>query len=312
MADPAPLMSQIADAPAGGRAVWLDANGVRIRAAIWSGGERGTALIFTGRTEYIEKYGRVAAALVKRGYAVVTLDWRGQGLSERALAEPMKGHVGDFAEFQHDVAAVLRLIEDEDLPAPLTLFCHSMGGCIGARALADDRITPVATVMSAPMLSIRMRPHEMGLAPVLIGASRIFGLDDRFTPSPQPTVPYVEKTSFAKNVLTTDAEYYDWMRQHLVAEPKLGLGPPTIGWLARAIEETKALARASVYPGPVLAILGGAEEVVAPSAIRDYAKRQPACELLEVPGAKHEIFMECAAMQDLAWRRIDAFLDQHS
>ena len=50
---------------------------------------RGTVLLLHGRTEFIEKYYPVIEKLLQRGFAVATLDWRGQGLSERPV-----GHRG--------------------------------------------------------------------------------------------------------------------------------------------------------------------------------------------------------------------------
>ena len=60
-------------------------------------------------TEYIEKYAHVAEALNAAGYAVASLDWRGQGLSERACDDPMKGHIDRFSEYQADIDALLAL-----------------------------------------------------------------------------------------------------------------------------------------------------------------------------------------------------------
>ena len=44
---------------------------------------------------------------MKRGLSVVSLDWRGQGLSDRLVEPRLKGHVGDFAEFQRDLDTLL-------------------------------------------------------------------------------------------------------------------------------------------------------------------------------------------------------------
>ena len=65
-------------------------------------GRRGTVCLFQGRAEFIEKYFETVRDLRSRGFAVATFDWRGQGLSDRALADPYKGHVSDFAEFFGD------------------------------------------------------------------------------------------------------------------------------------------------------------------------------------------------------------------
>ena len=105
---PAPFYADVADAPEGARAFWLTAaDGVRLRAVAWTGGRRGTAVIFPGRTEFAEKYGRVAAELVARGFAVAVIDWRGQGLSDRALADRGKGHIDNFSTYMADLQLFL-------------------------------------------------------------------------------------------------------------------------------------------------------------------------------------------------------------
>jgi len=68
-------------------------DGVGLRYARWHPppGRKGTVCLFQGRTEFIEKYFETVRELRARGFAVAMLDWRGQGLSERALSDPRKG-----------------------------------------------------------------------------------------------------------------------------------------------------------------------------------------------------------------------------
>ena len=103
----APFFAAVAEAPPEARSVWLIPGGVRIRVTSWSAGDKGTVVLLPGRTECIEKYGRAAGDLLARGYSVITIDWRGQGLADRALTDPMKGHVNDFAEYQADLDALM-------------------------------------------------------------------------------------------------------------------------------------------------------------------------------------------------------------
>ncbi|MEO0682144.1 MAG: hypothetical protein AAF192_17200, partial [Pseudomonadota bacterium] len=53
---PAPWHSQAPEARRPDVLDHLDLDGLRLRAAAWRGAGRGTALLLTGRTEYIEKY----------------------------------------------------------------------------------------------------------------------------------------------------------------------------------------------------------------------------------------------------------------
>src|SRR5580658_5630040 len=85
-------------------------DGVSIRFARWAPppGRKGTVCIFQGRAEFIEKYFETVRDLRARGFAVATFDWRGQGLSQRALKDPRKGHVGSFAEFAIDLETFMK------------------------------------------------------------------------------------------------------------------------------------------------------------------------------------------------------------
>src|ERR1700681_349677 len=96
-------------------------DGVSIRFARWPPppGRKGTVCIFQGRTEFIEKYFEVARELYARGFAVASLDWRGQGRSERALADSRKGHVTGFAKYGIDLETFVRNVVLPDCPPPL-------------------------------------------------------------------------------------------------------------------------------------------------------------------------------------------------
>ena len=68
-------------------------DGVALRFARWAPppGRKGTVCLFQGRAEFIEKYFETVRDLRARGFAVATMDWRGQGLSERALRNSPQG-----------------------------------------------------------------------------------------------------------------------------------------------------------------------------------------------------------------------------
>src|ERR1700694_6102998 len=75
--------------------------GVALRFARWAPpqGRQGTLLVLPGRTEFIEKYFEVVGEARARGFAVAMIDWRGQGLSGRALLGPRKGHGGRLSGY---------------------------------------------------------------------------------------------------------------------------------------------------------------------------------------------------------------------
>lgn len=305
---PAPFLADVADAPPGARAFWLTASdGVRLRAAVWEGGTRGTAVIFPGRTEFAEKYGRVARALVARGFAVLVVDWRGQGLSDRQAANAMLGHVEDFREYQRDVAALLDLAAELGLPAPFHMVAHSMGGCIGLRTLLE-RGAFASAIMSAPMWRLHMKAATREITARVTRLANLAGLGGRLTPGARP-VPTAVAVGFLDNALTSDPEVYAWCLGQITAHPELSLGGPSMQWTSAALQEMARLAIAPLPSLPTLVFLGGEETVVASATIRRTVARMAAGALVELPGARHEIFMERPEIVAEVWDRIDGFLD---
>jgi lysophospholipase len=304
----APFHAEVADAPEGGRGWWLTtSDGVRLRAVVWTGGTRGTAVIFPGRTEFAEKYGRVAGRLVARGFAVAVIDWRGQGLSDRHPVNPLLGYVADFREYQRDVAALMELDARLGLPEPHYMVAHSMGGCIGLRTLLE-RPDFRAAVFSAPMWHLQMRAATRELTSKMTRLASLVGLGGRLLPgaSQQPTLL---AATFEDNALTSDRATFDWCLRQITAHPELALAGPSMQWTYAALEEMARLYVAPLPRLPVLALLGGDEEVVSPSVIRKQVSRMAEGELAEFPAARHELFMERPAIVEQVWERINRFLD---
>ena len=306
----APLDNIIAEGPTDGRAEWLKtSDGVRIRVAVWHAeGPRGTVFVLPGRTEYVEKYGRAAAVLAEAGYATLSIDWRGQGLADRALDDAMVGHVGNFAEYQLDMQAALGFARAEGLPEPYYMMAHSMGGCIGLRSLMTCTDF-AAAAFSAPMWGILMAAWMRPLAVMLAGASHWLGYAGRYAPGTGPST-YVLDAPFAGNTLTTDAEMWDYMRRQAIAQPGLSLGGPSMAWLDAALAECHALSLMASPGVPAVCTLGLQERIVdvAPIHLRMAQWRGGRLDL--AAAAEHEVMMERpatrAAFFDKAIRLFEA------
>jgi len=298
---PAPLHEDVAGAPPGGEAWWLPtADGAEVRVGVWPAASdtpaRGTVLIFPGRTEYIEKYGPAAGVYTAQGYAVLTLDWRGQGLTERAFPDRRLGHVLSFAEYQRDLTAALNLASWLDLPGPMFLVAHSMGGCIGLRALHEG-LDVRAVAFSAPMWGVQMEWWEPPLAWMSAIAAPLPGLGGKLTPrTTLDHALYVD--AFEGNTLTTDREMWDFMRRQLDTHPDLTLGGPTLRWLRAALFETRALGRLAPPDIPAITFLGTSERIVEPGPIRRLMREWPGGRLELAENAEHEILMERPEIRD--------------
>ena len=288
----APYFAAVAEGPEDGAAFWLTTSDrVRIRAGLWHPkAARGTVFLLPGRTEYVEKYGSTALALAEAGYATLTVDWRGQGLADRMPKDRMVGHVGNFAEFQTDMAALIEFATAKVLPQPWFMLAHSMGGCIGLRSLMAG-LPFKAAAFSAPMWGILMAGWMRPLATVLATASRWFAFDHRYAPGTGP-VTYVTSAPFADNSLTTDAEMWDYMRRQALAHPELSLGGPSLGWLRAAMVETAALGRMRSPDYPVICALGTQERIVDVRPVLARMADWPGGRLEMYQAAEHEVLME--------------------
>ncbi len=303
--EPAPLMA--CGAPPRGRAFWLHSDdGVRLRLGYWPG-SAGHVLILPGRTEWIEKYGLVVAELARAGWGALVLDWRGQGLSDRQAADPLLGHVRDFAEYQLDMAAAMEAAQALGVtPRAMPILAHSMGGCILLRALVDGW-RPPSVAMCAPMLGLPQNAALRAGVAAMARLSRPLGRDLAYVPGTGPDFG-LRSTPFDLNELTRDGAQFARMQAQLVAEPALALGGPSLRWAGSALAEMAALARRPSPDVPALIARAGNERIVSNEAIRARGAAWPGAEVVEYPGAEHELLMERPAVRgDLLARVLALF-----
>jgi lysophospholipase len=290
---PAPLFTDVHPGPAGGVAYWAQTpDGKRIRVGHWpKEGARGTVLLFPGRTEYIEKYGVTAQHLAARGLGTFAIDWRGQGLADRLLDDPLVGHVDAFSDYQKDVSAMMRAARALSLPRPYFLLAHSMGGCIGLRAVMEG-LGVQAAAFVGPMWDLHITPPPLRVAArVLSNLMPRLGKGHLLPPG-RTTTPYVLDEGFDDNMLTTDKAMFDMMHDQLDAHPELSLGGPSYVWLREAFAETEHLANRAAPSLPAVAWLGSRERIVAAPAIHKRMENWKGGELVLVEGAEHEMLME--------------------
>lgn len=291
-------------APDGARIVWFEGvGGRRLRAcAAPSPREkaRGTAIVCPGRTEFIEKYFEVARDLQAKGFAVLILDWPGQGLSERLLDNPAKGHIDRFETFMGALRNGLDALTG-DLPRPYVSVAHSMGGAIALAAITQKLVKVEAAAFSAPMWGLPLN----FVARYLIWAMRAMGRSGDFAQQPGPA----EK--FETNIVTHDRKRWQIQRDLIDAAPELELGPVTWGWLGASLDILKQTTKPALLKGvdtPVFVASAGEEKLVDNKAHQRVASHLPDCNHITIDGAMHEILMETDAKRAEFWAGFDALL----
>ncbi|HEY9217727.1 MAG TPA: alpha/beta fold hydrolase [Phenylobacterium sp.] len=309
MADTAPLLSiPEFGPPPGGKATWFEgADKARLRQAIFTpkGQARGTVVLSGGRTEVIEKYYEVIAELLERGFVVLTHDWRGQGLSARALPDRLRGHAGKYQEFLSDFDILLNGNETR-APKPWVAMGHSMGGCLTLLALATGQAHRFeAAILSAPMLALNTGPAPRLAVEVLMGLRLgMGGAGDYIGGKPGEPLG----GPFEDNHVTHDKDRYARNCALLRAHPDLALGSATWGWLDFAYKAMGFLGQASNLSGvtlPVTICQAGGEKIVDNRGQDRAARALPNAKLVPIAGAFHEILQETDDKRAQFWREFD-------
>ena len=301
--------------PGGAALGLLDVGGgVKLRYVCWSatrGPRRGTVCLFGGRGEYIEKYFEVVADLRRRGFAVATMDWRGQGGSTRLCSNPRKGHVRSFADYDADLKRFMKDIVLPDCPPPFFALAHSMGANILLRNAGKPGSWFERMILSAPMIAFADEKVGVpqGFARAYAEVGSLVGLGRMYIKggSDHPE----ELNDFENNLLTSDRERWSRNKAVLDAAPHLALGSPTIGWV-KAAYRSMAMLQEETYPAqvqvPMLVFAPGKDRVVSPRAIEDFAVGLKVGTHVLLPSSRHEILQEADGVRRKFWAAFDAYL----
>ena len=290
----------------------LSTDGAKLRAG---GAEprspaKATVVFVGGYTEFAEKYFELFNDLLSRGYAVATLDWRGQGGSQRYLPNPQMAHSLGFAHDEEDLRRFLRSFAGR----PVYLVAHSMGGNIALRLLHDHPGMVKAAVLSAPALRIGSRAGMPAWqARTLSGLMVAAGLGQSYALHQHDWVDDPSRhaaTSPVSHDEARDQNALRWFRER----PELRVGGGTYRW-AYEFYSSCATVMDSDYLAaihtPILLGSAGQDILVDSAAQSEACARLPACRLVTYPAARHELFNEVDAIRTPWLRELDQFITSH-
>ncbi len=271
---------------------------------------KGSFLVLSGRFEFIEKYKEIISELNQRGFDVFTLDWRGQGLSERLLPNPMKGYVRSYEDYLKDMDIVLKRIVLPKAKKPLYCLAHSMGAHIALRYAVDFGSPFNKIVLTSPMTDIITKPFPLWFARVLTYLAVKTGRETSYAPGEKDYV-MPDKTSFKNNVLTSDFKRFMFPHTEIKKNPRLALGGVTYGWVKATFDSINILSSrgyVSKIKTPVLIVSAGADKIVSIKAQKRICKMMPFCDLYLIPDSYHEILREHDHILKMFWIKFDEFI----
>jgi len=268
---------------------------------------RGSLIFSPGRTEFIEKYLESIEDFSKRGFAVFVVDPRGQGLSDRPLADTVISYVRDFQEYSDDLGFAVKEFEPL-LPKPHILLGHSMGGTIVLQSVLSGVINPSAVITSAPMLGLF--DLEAPMMNWVVKFLSFIGLRTKDLPFQKQRNG--EPIAFEVNKLTSDPDRYAKWAAFFQTIPRLRVGAPSFGWISAAMKAMAYVNRnADKLKIPSLVVAAGADPIVDPASNRNFAV-QSGSTFQIVPGALHELMMERDVYRDQFFDHFDQFLKDNA
>lgn len=303
--------------PNGAEAFFLPApGGAKLRVAAFpiipakgslSNSVKGTVVLLTGWSEFIEKYGETVEDLHARGFNVVMMDWRGQGMSSRLLPVREKGHIQSFGTHGADLKHFVQHFARPRFEGPFFLMAHSMGGTIALLALASGLSGFKGAVLCSPMTRIFPQTTKRLAVKMAARLGVLFGAGRASVPSGRE-----HARCYEGNILTHDERRHRVFRKLLEAAPEASLLGPTFGWVKAATDATQFINKPgalSAIQTPVKMITAGDDLLVDGENTKHLAAHYPIMEFAEIPGAYHELLMECDEHRRLFWQHFDVFME---
>ena len=244
-----------------------------------------------------------------RGFDVFSMDWRGQGLSDRMLDDADKGYVETYDHYIQDLKLYLDTLVLDRCRRPLIIMAHSMGACIVLHFM--KRFSNVADkgVLMSPMVDVRTSPFPHSIARWCSRLLVRIGKGDAVVPSFQRNDSF--DLPFRRNWLTGDPVRFDRVQVLMKQNPRLSVGSVTFRWLMATFEALDHFRRpgfCDTITTPLLLVAAGRDRVVSNDAIYHLAGRLPIGRVVTLEGARHEILQEQDGVRDRFWQAFDRFV----
>lgn len=240
------------------------ADGLSVTAAeIRPEGALGSLVLIPGRGETEHKYAELFFDLARMRIRAAVLFPRGQGLSDRLLADPQKCHMDDFAAVTGDLEFLIESLGFDDY----AMLAFSLGGLEALDLIFKTRNLPSRLALIAPFLwpAMHLNPTLLKIAVGVLGA--IPGARNAYTPYGN----VYRRVPFAQNHHSHDEARYTRYHDYYAEHPKLTIGSPTWSFVRQTTFKQLELMRLErELPLKVLCMNCALDQVVSPQAAREF------------------------------------------
>ena len=289
-------------------------DGRKLRTAFWTAKKNkahGTVFFLNGHREFIEKYSETFKFLVEKGFNVITLDWRGWGLSDRPFpSRPKVQHISSAAEYQLDLDVVIDLAKEKNLTTPWHLVAHSLGCLLGLRRLVLEPQRFSKYIFLSPLWG-NMRSIPRPIQKLLVRYEKMIGflwLTKITNQNPKKYEPYPLTVDFKENTLTSDKKQFYRLQTLLKENTLLHSGAPTLGYLIAILKEINELNLPDLPNRKILVLLAENEHITDNNAVIRFIKNHRFIDVVKIEKAQHEILIEKEELRSEALSIMHMFL----
>ncbi len=269
---------------------------------------KGVIVISHGFTESITKFSESIFYMLQAGFEVWGLDHRGHGRSFRENGNRLVVHVDRFREYVEDLR---HLTETRVKPAagklPVYLYCHSMGGCVGAWTIEDYPELFRKAVLSSPMLGLSFGKVPL---PVAYAFAALKGMGEKAKEPLSPVTEFPRET-YADSASNSEARFA-WYAACKQADERLQTCAGSSKWgreailACRRVTGKRQIAKIRI---PVLLFQAEKDAYVKNESQDAFAALAPSCKLIKLPGMRHELYFTEGESLRNYWETIFAFLE---
>lgn len=277
-------------------------------------------VIISGRSESYLKYQELSYDLFQQGYDIFLLDHRGQGLSERLLANPNKGYVADFTDYENDLSYFIDNIVNQTCKNKPYILAHSMGSVIATRYMQQFPDKIQAAALSSPMIGFSSGPIPTFIAKGLIAF--INTLNHWLSSEPWYFVGQSDYRAidFNDNVLSHSKIRYQQVVNLYKSTSEIQLGGVTVHWLDEGIKaQHKIFEQLDKLTTPIQVLQASEDTVIDNQAQNDFCQQLhqvqprscPTGQPVIIEGAYHELFIESDKMREQTLNEILSWFKRH-
>lgn len=262
-----------------------------------------------GRAESSLKYSELAYELKGKGFDIIIIDHRGQGLSERYNVAHDLGHVCRFQNYHEDLISIVEHFCEKKSYKKVMGLGHSMGGAIllGAADRKPELISGL--ILSSPMLKVKTRNFpELFTRYSLKVLTKTHLVHTPITKREAKDL----KENFEGNKVSSCLQRFEFLKDLEKRHPQIKLGPPTVNWLSEAMDMGRHIIKSrKSFQVATLLMQAEVDEIVCNSAQNQFAHDMGNCRLIRLKDSRHEILQENDFIRNRALVQIHKFLKEN-